>query len=120
MCWLPREDKPYRAHSMAAWWLYSPVLRALNDEGIEWMWGTNRKPDAPPEHDIEIEYDAKHSITITRRGAHYTADLHAEIARATLIDTAAWDCVDGVRTDSLSELVAWVSKTIRATTGEVD
>lgn len=120
LCWTPRrEDAPYRAHSIAAWWFYTPVMRALNEEGVEWLWGTNRKNDAPPEHDIEIEYDEKHSITITRRGAHYTADLHAQIARATRIDTAEWDCVDGFRTESLSELIAWVSNTIAATTEEV-
>lgn len=120
MCWTPREDAPYQAHSMAEWLLYTPVMCALNEEGIEWMWGTNRKHNAPPDHDIEIEYDAKHSITITRRVGHYTADLHAEIARATRIDTAEWDCVDGFRTDSISALVAWVSKTIRVTSGEVE
>lgn len=119
MCWTPREDAPYRAHSIAAWLLYAPVMRALNEEGIEWLWGTNRNLNAPPVHDIEIEYDAKHSITITRRGAHYTADLHAEIARATRIDTAAWDCVDGYSTESLSELIAWVADTMRTTTEEV-
>jgi hypothetical protein len=119
MCWLPYDGRNYQAHSMAAWFLYAPVMRALNEEGIEWLWGTNRNHAAPPVHDIEIEYDAKHSITITRRGAHYTADLHAEIARATRIDTAAWDCVDGFRTESLSELIAWVADTMRATTEEV-
>ena len=114
-CWLALQERNYPDECAADWTRYAAVMVALNAEGIEWLWGTNFNRDAAPSHDIEIEHAERYSITITRRGDIYTADLHGEVKPKTHDGPAEWDCITGMNTPSVPHLVAWVADAIAST-----
>jgi hypothetical protein len=116
-CWTGRY--PHRenvAEAMLAWESYKPMMRALNAENVEWLWGQQHRGTSPVEYNLEIEHAEKHAITITRRGTMWFSELYGEVTKATRWTPPEWDVVTGIASEDINEIVAWTCQAIANTT----